>query len=102
MKCKVCQQEAVAACGKCGGFYCARHGGPAPLQGPRCVPCYDDLRGFYGLAAVVQAAIGVGLIFLAVNASQFGDRGQIFWLFPLFAFGMAFISGWSALRRFPE
>jgi hypothetical protein len=60
------------------------------------------VRGFYGFGAAVQAAIGVGLIFLAVNASQRGDRGQIFWLFPLFAFGLAFFSGWSALRRFPE
>jgi hypothetical protein len=46
--------------------------------------------------------VNPSLIFLAVNVSQLGDRGQMFvWLFSLFGFGMAFFSGWSALRRFP-
>ena len=37
--CKSCSQPASGACRKCGGFYCAKHGG-VKSYGPLCSACY--------------------------------------------------------------
>ena len=63
MKCKVCQEEATAACVKCGGFYCARHGGRS-FFGPRCVPCYDGWRPMLIIGAILQVGAGIFILFI--------------------------------------
>jgi hypothetical protein len=64
MGCKKCQQTEVGACTRCGGFFCANHGGRAPIYDKSlCVDCFETRRGTSCavgvLPTVCLAAFGV-------------------------------------------
>ena len=63
MQCKTCQGPASGACRRCGGFYCAKHGG-ITRGGPICAQCFEKGRGAYYLPAGLLAGIGAFSLFL--------------------------------------
>src|SRR5262245_61966617 len=103
MNCKVCHEEATAACGKCGGFYCTRHGGRS-FSGPRCAPCYDRWRPMLVTGAILEAAAGIFVLFIPgtlLPGSAAMDFGSLFVFLALGAFGFAAFFLWAAIRQFP-
>lgn len=61
MKCGWCDNEPVAACRRCGRFYCPEHGGD-PFIGPLCHEHVAQERVGISCLAVVMIAMGLGLL----------------------------------------
>ena len=104
MECKLCGKPATGACGRCGSFYCERHGGEDPYHRAFCCSCYDKVRphaAAMGLIAIIFGLVllGLGVLFLIMDKAQ--AIGLIFLLLCPFAFAAGVWQFGNSRKDFP-